>query len=386
MNIINYFDGAISYLFVHIHSFFLHIRFPRVRKFSINTESQRVDLDISSLYSQVPESAIPFFNSYESPIFKLFICSNACISSLGIVSSKGLVLPYNLPAENRAQSTLLASAYKKMLSREAPSVFTKGSYVLFYNPFSYSNIAHWLTESLVRLWLCKDLLTINDTLIIPYSSMTTFAIDSIRTLGIKNDYMIHDSPNMNFQELKVIHSTGRQSEFHLSIREMSKTILGNMSSTLVSSEIFTVLYIKRHAQSRRRILNEEELFETLQSQFKLKIIDPSCLSFNQQVQEFNSTKCVISLHGAALSHLIWMKEGSHVIELYKDLNSYLGNIYEPPKSPSSWYTRLSTIMNLNYHLFQCFSPNSKSTNAPSSSLVVDCAKLKKLLIKISSNY
>ena len=284
MNIINYLYGAISYLLIKIHSFLVQIRFPHVRKFSINTERKRVDLDITSLNSQVSESTIILFNSYVSPIFRLYKCSNSCISHLGIVSSKGLVLPYNLPAENRAQSILIASAYKKMLFREAPNSYTKGSYVLFYNPFSYSNIAHWLTESLVRLWICKDLLTINDTLVIPNSSIKNFAIDSIRALGIQNDFIIHDSPRMIFQELKVIQSTGRQSEFPLSISEMSNTILENISGKKDSSEIFNILYVKRPHQSRRRILNEEELFETLNSQYKLKVIDP-CLLYTSDAAD-----------------------------------------------------------------------------------------------------
>ena len=381
MRVIYYFLKAISSIVVPVHRSFIHLRFLGNNSFSTINKSQRINLDIPSLKKQLPESAISFYDSYKSPLLKIYSFPETRVSILGVLSSKGLILPYNLPIENLAQTIILISAYKKLIFQRSSHEFKSGSYILFFNPFSHSNIAHWLTEALVRIWLCKDIIQKNDQFLIPRSSMTEFAIDSIRALGFKNECKIHDTSKFIYERVKVINSNGRQTEFDPCLVEIRKNILAKTNNSIMSKENPYVLYVKRHKTSKRKILNEEEMINLLKSQFEIKVIEASQMSFSQQVLEFSKAWCVISMHGAALSNMIWMKEGAHVIELYKDLRSYDGNIYGPPNSPSSWYSRLSALMNLNYHLFQCNPPANHSKMAVSP-FIVDCLKLNKLVNQI----
>ena len=381
MRVIYYFLKAISSIVVPLHRSFIYIRFLGNNSFSTINKSQRINLDIPSLKKQLPESAISFYDSYKSPLLKIYSCPKTRVSLLGVLSSKGLILPYNLPIENLAQTIILISAYKKLIFQRSSLEFKTGSYILFFNPFSHSNIAHWLTEALVRIWLCKEIIQKNDQFLIPRSNMTEFAIDSIRALGFKNDCKILDTSKFIYERVKVINSNGRQTEFDPCLVEIRKTILAKNNNSIMSKENPYILYVKRHKTSKRKILNEEEMIDSLKSQFEIKVIEASQMSFSQQVLEFSKTFCVISMHGAALSNMIWMKEGAHVIELYKDLRSYDGNIYGPPNSPSSWYSRLSALMNLNYHLFQCHPPANHSKMAVSP-FIVDCSKLNKLVNQI----
>ena len=381
MRVIYYFLKAISSIVVPVHRSFIHLRFLGNNSFSTINKSQRINLDIPSLKKQLPESAISFYDSYKSPLLKIYSFPETRVSILGVLSSKGLILPYNLPIENLAQTIILISAYKKLIFQRSSHEFKSGSYILFFNPFSHSNIAHWLTEALVRIWLCKDIIQKNDQFLIPRSSMTEFAIDSIRALGFKNECKIHDTSKFIYERVKVINSNGRQTEFDPCLVEIRKNILAKTNNSIMSKENPYVLYVKRHKTSKRKILNEEEMIDLLKSQFEIKVIEASQMSFSQQVLEFSKAWCVISMHGAALSNMIWMKEGAHVIELYKDLRSYDGNIYGPPNSPSSWYSRLSALMNLNYHLFQCNPPANHSKMAVSP-FIVDCLKLNKLVNQI----
>ena len=381
MRVIYYFLKAISSIVVPVHRSFIHLRFLGNNSFSTINKSQRINLDIPSLKKQLPESAISFYDSYKSPLLKIYSFPETRVSILGVLSSKGLILPYNLPIENLAQTIILISAYKKLIFQRSSHEFKSGSYILFFNPFSHSNIAHWLTEALVRIWLCKDIIQKNDQFLIPRSSMTEFAIDSIRALGFKNECKIHDTSKFIYERVKVINSNGRQTEFDPCLVEIRKNILAKTNNSIMSKENPYVLYVKRHKTSKRKILNEEEMIDLLKSQFEIKVIEASQMCFSQQVLEFSKAWCVISMHGAALSNMIWMKEGAHVIELYKDLRSYDGNIYGPPNSPSSWYSRLSALMNLNYHLFQCNPPANHSKMAVSP-FIVDCLKLNKLVNQI----
>ena len=87
MRIAYYFLRKISSLFVPIHSSFIYIRFLGINTFSVINKSQRINLDIPSLKKQLPKSAISFYTSYKSPLYKIYICPKTSVSSLGLLSS-----------------------------------------------------------------------------------------------------------------------------------------------------------------------------------------------------------------------------------------------------------------------------------------------------------
>ena len=233
MRVIYYFLKAISSIVVPVHRSFIYLRFLGNNSFSTINKSQRINLDIPSLKKQLPESAISFYDSYKSPLLKIYSFPKTRVSLLGVLSSKGLILPYNLPIENLAQTIILISAYKKLIFQRSSHEFKSGSYILFFNPFSHSNIAHWLTEALVRIWLCKDIIQKNDQFLIPRSSMTEFAIDSIRALGFKNECKIHDTSKFIYERVKVINSNGRQTEFDPCLVEIRKNILAKTNNSIM---------------------------------------------------------------------------------------------------------------------------------------------------------
>jgi len=75
------------------------------------------------------------------------------------------------------------------------------------------------------------------------------------------------------------------------------------------------LYVSRNDASRRRILNEGEIFALLQKHGFQKV-QLSRLSFKEQAELFYSAEVVVAPHGAGLSHLVFCAPKTPVLEIF----------------------------------------------------------------------
>jgi hypothetical protein len=75
------------------------------------------------------------------------------------------------------------------------------------------------------------------------------------------------------------------------------------------------LYVSRNDASRRRILNEENVFGLLQKHGFQKV-ELSQLSFKEQAEYFHAAEAVVAPHGAGLSHLVFCEPGTPVLEIF----------------------------------------------------------------------
>lgn len=75
------------------------------------------------------------------------------------------------------------------------------------------------------------------------------------------------------------------------------------------------IFIGRRNLSRGNTKWESELFSTLNG-FGFKEIDPDEMSFIDQAHTFANAKAIVSLHGGALSNLVFCSPGTRVIEVF----------------------------------------------------------------------
>jgi capsular polysaccharide biosynthesis protein len=73
-------------------------------------------------------------------------------------------------------------------------------------------------------------------------------------------------------------------------------------------------YLKRAGAIRRRLTNEDEI-ETVLLRYGVKAIEAEKLSFVTQVRIFSETELLVALHGAGLTNILFMPEGSNVMEI-----------------------------------------------------------------------
>lgn len=129
------------------------------------------------------------------------------------------------------------------------------------------------------------------------------------------------------------------------------------------------IYISRKNASRRKIVNESEVIILLSS-VGFKVVEMEDLNFKEQVSLMNTTKILISIHGAGLSNMNFLPEGGTVVEFFKRLqpNNYLNKSY--------W--RLANACSLSYYTQWCEAEDAEAS-FDESNLIVDIQELKATL-------
>ena len=120
------------------------------------------------------------------------------------------------------------------------------------------------------------------------------------------------------------------------------------------------LYISRARARRRKIQNEDELISVLTEQ-GFKVVYWEDYSFFEQVALARQASVLIGLHGAGLTNVHFMREGSTVFEL---------NIKVDPSLLRVPFWRMSGLLELNYFVQHCDRTNNY--NAPYDDDVVVC--------------
>jgi capsular polysaccharide biosynthesis protein len=79
-------------------------------------------------------------------------------------------------------------------------------------------------------------------------------------------------------------------------------------------EVRRRVYISRAQASRRRLINENEIWPLLKkSGFERVYMED--LSFESQIQIMRETAVLVAPHGAGLTNMIFCSEGTHVVEI-----------------------------------------------------------------------
>ena len=114
---------------------------------------------------------------------------------------------------------------------------------------------------------------------------------------------------------------------------------------LVADRPLTLTFIDR--QKTRRLSSSTDLLEALQAEFPAAIIqsvDFAELSIRDQVQMASRTDILIGVHGAGLTHAMFMPQGSCIVEIlpkgvmhkgFRNLGKLLGHLYFSAHSSSS---------------------------------------------------
>lgn len=87
------------------------------------------------------------------------------------------------------------------------------------------------------------------------------------------------------------------------------------------SQPFRLLYISRDKAKRRKITNEDDVFELLASKGFEKVSLEN-MSLKNQVKLFQEARLVIGCHGAGLTNIMFMQKKQTVIELKANNNNY----------------------------------------------------------------
>lgn len=128
-----------------------------------------------------------------------------------------------------------------------------------------------------------------------------FQQDNNQLVLVKNLMLVPDlAPTGNYRKEVVLNLRQRLRNYFLSEPDESMQVKR--------------VYITRKNAKKRKIINEDDLLPKLK-EFGFKVIDMDVLRFNQQVQVMLGAEMLVSLHGAGLTHMLWMNDEGKVLEI-----------------------------------------------------------------------
>tara|TARA_Y100001970_G_C14167847_1_gene822383 strand:- start:551 stop:1588 length:1038 start_codon:yes stop_codon:yes gene_type:complete len=208
-------------------------------------------------------------------------------------------------------------------------LFTKKSYskkiikkgIIIHDRHS-NNYFHWVTDVLPKLIIAKQKKLLKDKIIILPNFKSKFQLDSIKKVSknvIYNSVPVNDLIVENLTYVSDLHFSGYPRKIYL--KKLQSLFVRDLNKNRKPIKI----YISRSNSDRRKLTNESNLIKILKKK-KFKILRMEKLKFYDQIKYCSRASIIISLHGAGLTNLIWMKKKTKLIEIRgsedKNLNPY----------------------------------------------------------------
>jgi len=206
------------------------------------------------------------------------------------------------------------------------------------------NYAHWMTEFLPQLVLLKEQgLDFSSYKVVVDSRSYPSMLEALFLLGVREDQLLKvDAMSLNtfpealwvspvanivFQRPNAISSDAlhqlaepQHAIFHpdalIATRNAFLALVAQEKSKSAPERIFIKRFSGRQYHARS-VVNEDVIQKKLESEGFVSI-DPSTLSFTEQIRVFSKAKYIVSASGAALLNMIWAPVGAKIIVLMND--------------------------------------------------------------------
>jgi len=291
---------------------------------------------------------------YIYKIIKGRIFTNA-VDDFGIICKNYLITEASYQYRSSINSNIknniiLRTGTPKLLKKIKGCIFS-----LLAGGGANKNYHHWILEVLPKIYLLKKkkLLRKIDYFLVPGFELE-FQIKTLQILGIQKKQIL-ESQKYKHLLADEIYSTSSIADdnsnniFNWNINFIRKTYL-SAAQNRKSHFNYKKIYLDRGEghlikniknlyslkDNYRLIINEDEIKSYLISK-GFKIIKSQDLFFLDQVDLFSNLDCIISLHGAGLTNLIFSKPKTKVIEIRTENNI------------NNFPYKLSKLLKLNYH-------------------------------------
>ncbi|UQZ36851.1 hypothetical protein C2I18_26965 [Paenibacillus sp. PK3_47] len=180
------------------------------------------------------------------------------------------------------------------------------------------NYFHWFYDVLPRLLMLKSMDVPYHCLIMNPYPHAAFAEETLRLFGIQPSSIIRTDMNLYLQaDQLIVPSIMMNSHYPPWITDTLRTKLLPLRDTAQS--VPERLYISRRKASYRRMVNENEIIQCLETYGFISVC-PEDWSITGQIQLFASAKVIVGPHGAGLTNLAFCCEGTQVIEIFHKLH------------------------------------------------------------------
>ena len=190
--------------------------------------------------------------------------------------------------------------------------------ILYVTTSNSQNFFHWFLDVLQKLEFIDQsrdqILNFKYKIIIPNGYNNSYSRKSLEAFDLnfyyqeKNEIIISEqsillpniAPTGNYRKNQVLKLSRRMKN------HWTKNITNNLNNKRI--------YISRKNAQRRKLKNEDEIIPILKK-YGFTILDFDKLNFEEQLKNILNSEILISIHGAGLTHMLWMNEKSKVLEI-----------------------------------------------------------------------
>ena len=239
---------------------------------------------------------------------------------------------------------------------------------LVYNHWASFNYYHWLIETLPRLVVLRKLYP-DATIILPFSA-TPYMIRTVALLGFNKTFKIPENTTVKIPQLAFVEKAGTfLHQDNQLLREVASSIISQIVP--IATKPQRRVYASRSRASCRKVANELELLDLLYK-YNFELIYFEDFNFIEQVKIMRGVDIIIGLHGANLTNILFMQEGTTLVEL---MNSF---------SPNLVYFQLASYLRLGYYIIPCM-PDSDSGTHNNADVLVDLLQIENTLQSIDNS-
>lgn len=253
---------------------------------------------------------------------------------------------------------------------------TKFKNILYITNSNSNNFFHWTLDVLQKLEFLdqfrNELFNSKLKIIIPCNHIDDYIKKSLKAFNL--DFYFQKQNEIILSKRSILlpdiaQPTGNyRGEI---VNKLSQRMRCYWNNKYSNKKYKNKIYISRKNSIKRRLANEDEIIPILKKN-GFNILDFDDLNFEKQLTYILNCDILISVHGAGLSHMLWMKPGSKVLEI-RAKNNINDNCY----------FALASELNHNYYYFIADKTNTKKSYHQSDLLINKNSfelELKKILI------
>jgi len=302
---------------------------------------------------------------YTAPESYIAYISNAIVTYQGVIIEnfklvKDFIICYDSDFKFYKNKYLLHTFYR--YTRK--DVSDENKYMLIFDNYSGPHgFSHWLSDGLTRLVEINAILKDYTVLMPDYFAKEDIYIETIKLFDIGKVQYINQGNYLKVKHLYVAKQIADSGNFiPENVFKLRKFIWDKLTITSGKGE-GEFIYVSRAKAVRRFVINEDEVVKLLK-EYGFVTVYLEDYDFARQVEIAYNAKVLISIHGAALTHIHFMQSNSNVLEFRRERDSVNGHFFS-----------LAHALNVNYYYQSCEAINI-SNAANNFDLMVDCNELK----------
>lgn len=323
--------------------------------------------------------------SVPAPVFRpgTTRAQNVIVTRSGMCFQGPLMLSDSVHVDYGFRKSLAtyATGIGSLLTRGVRYHRTTREAIVFHNLWT-GGYYHWMTEALPRLFAVRDRWS-TSAIVMPHHAPNPWLLRWIENVGQFEEVVrFEGGRNLWLPRVLIPHCPTRQDEFDVLNLQRVKSELFASIGVDQRSRADRRIFITRRNARWRKIPNEADVVARLEP-LGFEIFDFDKLDYEGQVRTMSEAGILVSLHGAGLTNLMFMRPGSHVVECaMRPAFPLTYNRFRKTHLANPSYVRLARLFRVNHHFVFCEldmsnvpKSRTKKITANDYDLIVDVDKL-----------